>query len=101
VTTEHRDAIYRIGPDDSLVFVNDEWDALATDNDSPRLTRDPILRKSIWEYIRDPDTVHIFRLLQARVRERNVALKLPFRCDAPRLRRFMEMILAPRPKGTD
>lgn len=93
------DVIYRIDGDDVLVGINDQWDVFAVQNNSPQVMRERVINHNLWTYITDPETRHVHKTLVQRVRRRKAILNLPFRCDAPTLRRYMEMDLLPLERG--
>ncbi len=47
--------------------------------------------RSLWDFVRDVDTQHIYRLLHRRVRGTGAPVRLRFRCDAPAVRRLLEL----------
>jgi len=93
------EVIYRIDRDDLLVFFNDQWDLFARDNDGPQLHSQKIHKRSLWDFIHDAATRHLHGTLLKRVRANSRMLNLPFRCDSPAVRRFMEMDILPLHDG--
>lgn len=95
------EVIYQIDKDDLLVLFNNQWNAFATDNGSPHLLGEKVLKLPLWEFIHDAETRHLHETLLKKVRANKIAIsKLPFRCDAPALRRFMEMDILPLADGS-
>ncbi|OOZ39060.1 hypothetical protein BOW53_13070 [Solemya pervernicosa gill symbiont] len=86
---------YRIDADDHLCGFDDHWSSFAADNESPHLSDQLIFNRPIWDFIQDAETRHIHETLLKRVRTNNTPLSFPFRCDAPTLRRYMEMKITP------
>lgn len=84
---------YRIDRQDRIQAVDPAWAAFARANGAPDLA-DDVLGRSLWEFITDRTTVHLYRLLLARCRTGG-RITVPFRCDAPHRRRFMELELIP------
>ncbi len=82
---------YHVDGDDSLTFVSDSWVAFARENDAPHLTREHVIGRPLWQFITDRQTRHLYELLLDRARRVGPILRLPFRCDAPDCRRFMEL----------
>ena len=82
--------VYRINPDDVIEFVNDAWVRFAVENGTPTLAHE-VIGSSLWNYISGPQVVHLSKELLARVRESRCDATIPFRCDSPRVRRFMRM----------
>lgn len=86
---------YSIDSQDRLITANSEWDAFALENYAPQLTFERIKYASIWDFIYDPETRHIYRLILEKVRKSSVSVLFPFKCDSPDRRRFMEMEILP------
>lgn len=94
------EVVYQIDQNDFLLVVNDRWNKFATDNGSPHLVGEKIVALSLWDFIHDAETRHLHEVLLKKVRTEKAAIrKLPFRCDAPTLRRYMEMDVIPLPGG--
>lgn len=93
------EVVYRIDRDDILILFNDEWNRFAQENGSSDLIGDKVYRRSLWDFIGDVETRHLHETLLANVRSRGEILNLPFRCDSPVLRRFMEMNISPVGNG--
>ena len=93
------EVVYRIDLNDCLVFFNDQWDRFALENDGSHLTSDKINQRPIWDFIHDAETRHLHEMLLRRVRANHPIAKLPFRCDSPSLRRYMEMDIVPLVDG--
>lgn len=89
---------YRIDRSDVLIDVNGEWTAFAFENGAPELTPEAVLDKPIWDFIRDRETRHLYRLILMEARESLATLRFPFRCDSPGKKRFHEMEIT---AGTD
>lgn len=94
-STTHFALTYTIDRNDRIDAIDGEWESFADRNDAAQLSRDRVLGSSIWQFIEGIDTAEIHRLLFRRVRERELCVKLPFRCDGPRVRREMEMTVQP------
>ena len=93
------EVIYHINDNDLLVHFNDQWNTFAEDNSSSHLTTEKIYNKSIWDFIQDAETRHIHEILLKKVRTDKVNLTIPFRCDSPGLRRYIEMNINPVDNG--
>lgn len=98
-TADERLFIYRVDAHNVILFVNDEWVSFALENDAPTLVRENVVGKSLWEFIDGWETRHLYDLILERVRRDGVHLRIPFRCDAPTKRRFMEMEIIPLSRG--
>lgn len=93
------EVVYRIDQNDFLIFFNAEWNLFAEENDSFHLIGENIWKRSIWDFIHDRGTRHLHATLLHKVRSDRTILRLPFRCDSPALRRFMEMDILPMGEG--
>lgn len=84
--------VHRIDRRGTIVQVNAAWLAFAKAN---RYPGDPasVIGHSLWSYISDLETRHIYKELVERARTSG-SLRVPYRCDAPNLRRFLEMTIA-------
>ena len=51
--------------------------------------------KSIWSFIEDFETRHLYESLVQRVRTHNQQISIPFRCDSPTKRRFLKLSIIP------
>lgn len=90
---------YRISSQDTILEVNETWTDFAVENDAPDLRASQVLGQPLWRFISGAETRHLYELLLSRVRQTHGTLVLPFRCDAPTTRRFMEMEMTALPDG--
>lgn len=82
--------IYQIDSDDKIVVVNDDWLSFASENVC-NLSQDSVVNKLLWDFIVDMETQHLYKIMLEKVRSNRARLKVPFRCDSPDCRRFMEL----------
>jgi hypothetical protein len=94
-----RSFTYRIDDADRLTFVASEWLDFARENEATSLSSEAITGQSLFSFIGDPETRHLYRIIIDRVRQSRSGAVLPFRCDGPGVRRFMELHITPLPKG--
>lgn len=87
--------IHTVDAAGNIVAVNGEWVEFARENGAPELVRESVVGRAIWEFMEGRETRHISRLLLDKVRSTGKSLSLPYRCDSPALRRFMEMEIVP------
>ena len=87
---DNRIFIHRIDSDDIIVVVNDDWLSFGAENIF-NLSRDSVVNKLLWDFIVDRETQHLYKVMIEKVRSDDVKLKVPFRCDSPDCRRFMEL----------
>lgn len=99
VTGPLADITYQIDGNDRLVGFNDQWDVFAKNNDGHSLTSNHTCNVLIWDFIHDPETRHIHKVLLKKVRKSRQMLSFPFRCDSPELRRYMQMEISPQSDG--
>jgi hypothetical protein len=85
---------------DRFTEVNDRWVTFAAENASPHLTRDTVLGRPLWDFITGEETRQLYRGVLTNVRRTGRTVELPFRCDSPRVRRFLRMAISPLPDGS-
>lgn len=90
--------VYQIDSNDIIVSVNDAWGGFAQENDW-QVPTDTIIGQSLWRYIAGVDVAQIYRELLCVVRERQSAVRIPFRCDSPTVRRNMVLDAIPQSDG--
>lgn len=87
---------YVIDANDVIVSVNDSWKAFARENGGEGLGERAI-GTWLWQHMAGVEVKHLFRALLERVREGRRVVRIPFRCDAPDLRRHMMLEVTPLP----
>ena len=90
---------YAIDAGDRIRFLSPEWTTFAIDNGGAELTPDAVLGRSLWDFIAGAKTKHLYELILQRVRAIKKSVQVPFRCDSPSVRRFMELTLTPTSEG--
>lgn len=90
---------YRVNPGNSIETVDDEWLRFARENAAASLAEESVTGQPLLDFISDPETRHFYEILMHKVRSTQRNLSLPFRCDAPDRRRFMELTMVPEPDG--
>ena len=86
---------YQIDGRDAITSVSDSWAPFARANGAAALA-EGALGRSLWEFVSEVTTEHLYRNLVTRVRAGHT-VTFPYRCDAPALRRFMQMTMTPGP----
>ena len=86
--------VYHIDQRDRIASVDDAWRAFAVENGAPQLAGDAVIGQLLLSYITDAETSHLYQVLLQKLRKTGVPIRVPFRCDAPALRRFMELEMA-------
>jgi hypothetical protein len=86
---------YRIDQEDRVVWTSDSWSSFANANGWPD---SDVLGTSLWDAVAGAETSLIWHELVARVRK-GVAINVPFRCDSPGARRYLELMVSPGAVG--
>jgi hypothetical protein len=86
---------YCVNAEDRISSVNDEWLSFAAANRGTALLPPGILGRSLWDFVGDMETRHIYAILHGRVRTRESPVRLEFRCDAPECRRLLQLDILP------
>jgi hypothetical protein len=87
---------YSVDAEDRLDWVGTTWLAFARENGAAHLTAKSALGQSLWSFIEGEQTRQLYRTLLKQVRERRSRMIVPFRCDSPRLRRYMRLSISAR-----
>ena len=95
-----RQFICRVDAEDRIAFVDASWAAFAVENGAPALTAESVRGTSLWNYISENVTQEFYRIFMRKVRATGRAIVVPFRCDGPECRRFMEMSILPLGNGS-
>ncbi len=91
---------YRIDSADRIEAVSSAWLEFALANGTSELTRERVIGRPLWDFIAGADTRHLYELMFHRARHDGVSFVVPFRCDAPTVRRFMELVVHPAGGGS-
>lgn len=94
MSADQRLFVHFIDAEDRIVYISPEWLDFAAEN---AYARDAafFLQRPLWDFVDDSETRYLYRTLLDKVRARGGALSLPYRCDSPDCRRFMEMRIVP------
>ena len=87
---------YVIDANDVITNVNDSWESFAEENGSEGLG-ERVVGSWLWQHLAGVEVKHLFRVLLERVRTTGKVVRVPFRCDAPDLRRHMILEVTPLP----
>jgi hypothetical protein len=90
---------YWLDGNDRLEAVSAAWLEFARTNSAGHLTRDAVIGRSLWDFLTGTEVRLLYQLLFRRVREDGISVVLPFRCDSPSVRRFMELGVRPGDQG--
>ena len=91
--------VYNIDAGGIIVAVDERWKEFWRANSAAgQPMREPV-GTLLWSHFSDPTTVHLYEAMLARVRLRGKPLTVPFRCDAPDRRRYLELHIERLPAG--
>ncbi len=96
---DNRIFLWTIDPEDKIIRVNEAWLAFARENAAPQLVPNAVINRSLWDFVSGGETIHLYHLILEKVRKQKLALIIPFRCDSPDCRRFMEMEISTLGRG--
>lgn len=89
---------YELDEQLTVVGVDDGWREFALANGAPSMIPPPgPLGQSVLAFIADATTAQLYEHLFQRSRATNSVITVPFRCDAPGIRRSLELTIAPQP----
>jgi hypothetical protein len=89
-----RPVVYRVDGRDVITRVNAAWRAFAAENGAPSLAARAV-GTSLWAHVEGAETRALYAAVHAAVRRSGRPVTLPFRCDAPEERRWMELTVRP------
>lgn len=95
-----QEIVYRIDIRDHICLVSDEWNSFLRENTPFTGAFPTYLGTRLWNHLGDPTTIHLYQAMVANVRRTKKESTVPFRCDAPDRRRFMEMHISCLDDGT-
>jgi len=86
--------IYQVDHSDTIVSVNASWNVFADANacESFRPLEDVVGHK-LWDFIEGRETRHLYQEIFRQVRGGKRFHPIPFRCDSPSERRFLELLV--------
>jgi len=96
---DERVFIHTVDASGNISGVNDEWVDFAAENGAPELTGEAVAGRPIWDFMEGKETRHISRLILDKVRKTGRTITLPYRCDSPDLKRYLEMEISMGEQG--
>lgn len=91
---------YDVDANGCITFVDEGWRQFAITNGAPHYADSASLYgRALLSFISDNTTRHVYAVLMDRVRAERAAVRVPFRCDSPGLRRWLELEMTPGDKG--
>lgn len=82
---------YALAGDCTIAWTSANWDRFANENGAPELAGDSVVGQSLWRFVAGAETRAVYEALFDRVLGSGEPVTVPFRCDSPDLRRFMEL----------
>lgn len=67
------------------------WNSFAKGNHGEDNTNKMVMNNNLMDFISDPETREIYRMLVEKAKKTKHTVKVPFRCDSPEDRRFLVM----------
>lgn len=90
---------YTIDCENRIVSVSGNWLSFALENQGGEDCHpDRVINEPLWKFIDGHETRYLYELCIAKVRDQQQSMILPFRCDAPDRRRYLELKMTPRPQ---
>jgi hypothetical protein len=86
---------YDIDDQDIIQNVSRNWWSFANNNDGYNLKLEAVVGHLLWDFISGAEARHYYGLLFQKVRRDRCSISLPFRCDAPDCRRYMQLSIHP------
>lgn len=91
--------IYRIDADNNIQWVDENWMPFACDNQAQELDPKNVIGTPLFHYVTGTGAQHLYHMIIDRVRQSQLPAVIPFRCDGPDVRRFMELRITPCDNG--
>jgi len=88
--------VYRLNQNDEIIYVNDNWDKFAEENDGmPENLSKNVLNKKILSFIADFETKHLYKAILDNVRLYKRSATIGIMCDSPNIVRFIDITIKP------
>lgn len=91
---------YAVDDQDIIQWVSVEWLKFARENDGFELKPDTVVGHLLWDFITGQEARHYYGLLFDKIRRERCSISMPFRCDGPECRRYMQLIMHPGEGGS-
>lgn len=85
---------YEIDSNDVIVSVGGDWDRFARANGAEELMHDAVIGHPLRRYVVGDVTRMFIDTMLTKIRISGLPLSIPYRCDSPGTKRYMEMQLA-------
>ena len=90
---------YRLDQSDRITAIGGAWDRMAQENGGDRLCGDSVVGRPLYDFISGDISKMFVRTVIEGVRVLQRPRTVPYRCDSPGLRRYMEMSIKCEPGG--
>lgn len=90
---------YTLARDGIILSVGGRWDAFAKENDAVELADGGVIGTSIWQWVTGEETKHLLSSIFRHVRSTQASATIPYRCDAPDVRRYLSFQALPEEDG--
>jgi hypothetical protein len=90
-----REFAYCVDAADRITSVNKPWGEFAAENNASELLPDAVRGRPLWDFIANPEVRRLYEVLFRKVRKTRKPVTIPFRCDSPSRRRFMQLVVSP------
>ena len=87
--------VYEVDDKDRIVSVDTQWLSFAKNNGAVYLTRNYILGQNLYSFIAGRKLGELYERLLRAARQTGKYMEIPFRCDGPSVRRYMELDIEP------
>ena len=85
---------YQIDSRDIIISISDNWWTFAYENSwKKEPNHEEVVGRSLWDFILGNETQHLYAEVFRKVRAGKRGRPIPFRCDSPSERRFLELKL--------
>jgi hypothetical protein len=88
---------YELDNEFRIISVDPAWTQFAVANGAPDLVPPAPYGRSVWTYLSDSTTAHLWIAVFQKVIKTGTPIAVPIRCDAPGVRRYLDLLVSPRP----
>ena len=99
LTKTEQDSAYRVNADNILESVDSGWISFAQENHASHLGSEAVIGQPLFQFITGKETQYLYQVIIGRVRSNQRKAVIPFRCDGPSNRRFMELEISSGTNG--
>jgi hypothetical protein len=85
---------YELDRGDCIRYLNTAFTDFAMQNGAPDLRPANLIGRSLWHFVTGLEIRHLYKLMFTKIRTTDRTIVVPFRCDSPTCRRYMELTIA-------